>query len=209
MILGFAHLAINVDDTEQAMTEWSGRGYQLVAVHYAASNHPSKSQFLNCYQPKHDLLLLKGENLWPLELTHHGDTQGANQQITWAASHIILTVSEGTLDALRRLLLEGLGFVAKDDGELYLHSRLPGWSCKLKLNIGVTAPILLDATGPTCLAFYCNRIEEESQRLLMLGAESATDIFEMALNGRAMQIIMMRVPGGPLIELINPISRTA
>ena len=209
MILGFAHLAINVADTDQAMAEWSALGYHLVAAHYNAPNHPSKSQFLNRYQAEHDLLLLKGENLWPLELTHHGDIQSVNQQIAWSASHITLTVTESALDALRRLLVEGLGFEEQDGDELQLHSRLPGWSCRLKLNSGATAPVQLDATGPTCLAFYCNRIKEESLRLQTLGAESATDIFEMTLDGRAMQIILMRAPSGPLIELINPRSRTA
>lgn len=208
MILGFAHLAINVDDQARETAEWLTRGYQLITTHSGVPNHPSKRQFLDYYQPQHDLLLLKGENLWSLELTHHGRTQGENEQIEWAPSHITLKVSKEEITFLRHFLIDGLGFKEDDDKNLYLHSRLPGWSCIIKLNAEQTRPIKLDALGPTCLAFYSNRIEEDSRRLHEIGAEAATEVFNITLGAREMKISMMRAPGGPLIELISPKMRT-
>lgn len=206
MILGFAHLAVNVADLMVAEAAWRVEGYARNALYLDVPNHPSKQRFLTCYQPLHDLMLLTGPGLWPLELTRHGATRSDNTQMAWSREAIRVTVPHPA--PLRRLLVEGLGFRAAGDGTLVLDSRLPGWTCRLRLQAGASMPVSLDAAGPTCLAFYCNRAAEDAQRLIDLGATDPTGSFDLTLGARAMTIAMLRAPGGLLLELINPRKET-
>jgi hypothetical protein len=202
MILGFAHLAVNVPDLFEAEVAWRAKGYARSAIYLSVPNHPSKQRFLSIYQPSHALMLLTGSGLWPLELTCHGHTLSVNTQLKWGQESIHITVPDTV--PLLRLLIEGLGFRVEEDDTLILDSRLPSWSCRFRLQVGDTLPISLNATGPTCLAFYCNRIKEDAQRLIDLGATDSTGSFDITLGGRNMTIAMLRVPGGLLIELISP-----
>lgn len=206
MILGFAHLAINGPDLMEAEAAWRVEGYARNALHLNVPNHPSKQRFLSSYQPLHDLMLLAGPGLWPLELTRHGTTCSVNTQLTWGREAIQVTVPDPA--PLRRLFVEGLGFRVTEDDTLILDCRLTGWTCRLRLQAGPSIPVSLDATGPTCLAFYCNRATEDAQRLVDLGATDPTGSFDLTLGERAMTIAMLRAPGGPLLELINPRKKT-
>lgn len=206
MILGFAHLATNVVDLMEAETAWQVKGYVRKALHLDVPNHPSKQRFFSGYQPLHDLMLLASPDLWPLELTRHGLTGAFNTQLTWGREAIHVTVPDPA--PLRRLFVEGLGFRVTEDDILILDSSLPGWICRLRLKAGASIPVSLDAAGPTCLAFYCNRTTEDAQRLVDLGATDSTGSFELTLGERTMTIAMLRVPGGPLLELINPGKKT-
>ncbi len=205
MILGFAHLAINCDDLVRAEGEWLALGYARGALFRGVPNHASKRAYAGHDQPQHELLLLNGPGLWPLELTRHGSTSGDNRQLAWSLDAIRVRLADSA--PLRTLLLEGLGFRATGD-DVRLDSRLPGWSCRLRLETGETEPVRLDAAGPTCLAFYSNRIEEDAQRLLNLGASDFSGVFDLTLGARAMSIALLRAPGGPLLELISPRTRT-
>jgi hypothetical protein len=208
LILGFAHLAINTDDLARAEGVWRACGYARATRHAGVPNHPAKRAFTSHYRPEHDIMLMQGPGLWPLELTCHGPTVGSNGQLAWAADAIGVTLADPT--AMRELLLEGLGFRAVDSGaELRLDSRLPAWTCCLRLAVGVSEPVRLDAAGPTCLAFYSNRIEEDAGHLVDLGATDPSGVFNLTLGERDMAIALMRVPGGPLLELICPRTRSS
>ncbi len=200
MILGFAHLTINVEDLGQAEFEWLKKGYSRNFLHNQVANHPSKRVFTHSYLPFHGLLLLKGRGLWPLELTCHGPTEGENRQLIWSKEAIVVRVREPA--TFQRVLIDGLGFELVENGSLHLDSRLPGWSCRIRLKKDQNEPVRLDAPGPTCLAFYSNRVEEDACRLTELGAFDYTGIFELTLGQRNLSIAMMRLPGGPLLELI-------
>jgi hypothetical protein len=201
MILGFAHLAVNVADMEAAETYWRTKSYARTALYFDTPNHPFKQRFLSNYQQLHDLMLLSGSGLWPIELTKHGPTHSVNTQLEWNQDAIQVTVPDPA--PLQRLLVNGLGFCADND-DLVLNSRLPAWSCRLRLVAGDSLPTSLEATGPSCLAFYCNRIADDAQTLIGLGATDYTNEFELTLGERDMTIAMLRAPGGPLLELINP-----
>jgi hypothetical protein len=201
LILGFAHLTINVNDLGQAELEWLEKGYLRTTLHKQVDNHPSKKIFANFYHPVHDILLMKGPGLWPIELTCHGPTDGENTNLLWSTETIKIRVREPAV--LRRVLLNGLGFQLAKDGTLQFESRLPGWSCRIMLEEADSGPVRLDSTGPTCLAFYCNNLEEDAHCLIELGATDCTGIFDLTLGNRNMRIAMMRLPGGPLLELIS------
>ena len=202
MILGFAHLAINVYNLFDAELKWRTEGYTRNALYLSAKNHLAKSQFLTAYQSIHDLMLLNGTGLWPLELTCHGNIYSVNTQLQWNREAIQITVPKPV--TLQSLLVKGLGFRITEHRTLVLENRLQAWTCRLKLQEGDTCPVSLDAAGPTCLAFYSNRIDEDEQRLVDLGATVSTGPFDITLGERNMTIAMLRVPGGLLVELIKP-----
>lgn len=202
MILGFAHLAVNVPNLLEAEVAWRAEGYTRNAIYLTVPNHPSKQRFLSTYELSHDLMLMSGPDLWPLELTCHGVTRSINTQLKWGRESICITVPAPA--SLQRLLVEGLGFRVTEDGILSLDGRFPGWSCLLRLQTGYNMPISLDSIGPTCLAFYCNRTKDDVQRLIDLGATDPTDPFDIVLGPRSMKIVMLRAPGGLLLELIDP-----
>lgn len=201
MILGFAHLMVNTDDITKEETLWNQRGYQRIAHHMDALNHSSKAAYTQTYTPLHDLMLLTGDGLWPLELTFHGPICCENRQINWQKSHLKITSPK--VDAMRAFFVSGLGFKHNDQGDLRLESRLPGWGCEVLLEQGDVEPTRIDGSGATGLAFYVRRIAEEMENMRALGATDISGVFELTLGERAMKIVLMRAPGGPLIELIE------
>ena len=61
----------------------------------------------------------------------------------------------------------------------------------------------IDANGPSCLAFYSSNIIEDRKNLIKLGATDYSDVFNLSLGVKSMDIFMARAPGGILIELIQ------
>ena len=201
MILGFAHLAVNVVDLAEAEAVWKNYGYTRTVMYTNVPNHLFKERLLANYQPRHDLMLLSGEGLLPLELTWHGPTCAVNSQLKWDQDAIQIVVSDP--DPLQNFFVDGLGF-CEDNRGLFLNSRLSDWFCRVRLVAGESLQTSLSAAGPSCIAFYCNRIAEDAKMLIDLGATDFTNEFELTLGERDMTIAMMRMPGGPLLELINP-----
>ena len=202
MILGFAHLTINVGDVKTAEGDWISKGYERKALFCDVPNHHSKSTFTHSHQSLHDIMLLDGKGLVPLELTCHGEVTGINQILEWTLEHISLSVPH--VAAISGLLESALGFKREHDGLLALTSRFPNWGCKLLLKKGVDEMVRLDAAGGTTLAFYSNRIEEDTKKIQNAGAVDQSGVFELDLGERNLLISLMRIPHGPLLELIQP-----
>lgn len=136
-----------------------------------------------------------------MELTYHGDVHINNTQISWGLKSIFITVPNP--GPFLRILIEGLGFRHIENNTLILPGLL-GWSCTITIDTGERNPTMLDSSGPTCLAFYSNHIEEDSLLLQELGSTEKTEIFDLTLGERIMTVIILRTPGGPLLELISP-----
>ncbi|KZL01861.1 MULTISPECIES: hypothetical protein [unclassified Pseudovibrio] len=202
MIMGFAHLMVNTGELLKSELEWGKQGYKRTALLQDVYNHPSKKAFSANYTDRHDLMLLGGTGLWPLELTYHGVVQGSNRQVTWHQDRIQIEMDDTTI--LKRLLVKGLGFKANRDNEFQLSPMLPDWACRICTLNKFTEPTRLDAAGASGLAFYSRRIEADSEKLKSLGAIEVSEIFELVLNDKKLDIALMRVPDGPLIELIRP-----
>jgi hypothetical protein len=61
----------------------------------------------------------------------------------------------------------------------------------------------LDVEGFSCLAFYSNDLAEDTRRLLDLGAHDSTEQFGITVNRRDLSIVMLRSPGGVILELVK------
>ena len=91
------------------------------------------------------------------------------------------------------------------DGRIEIRGAFPKWSAQLRLVENKSAPQCqpLDIEGYSCLAFYSNNILEDVQRLVGLGAGSATEEFAVDLSGRRVNVAMLRSPGGAILELLR------
>jgi hypothetical protein len=199
-------MAVNVSDLTIGEAQWREEGYSCTASYRDVPNHPSKKMFCSYYKPFHSLALMEGAGLMPLEITCHGPTHSINKQLGWSRDTILIKIPK--FEPMCRLLVNGLGF-HKCEGNIFrLESRFPNWSCNVQVEEGDTQPVSLDDAGFTCLAFYCNRCDDDAQRLLDLSASEYTGSYELNLGERDMMIAMMRAPGGPLLELIAPRRKT-
>jgi hypothetical protein len=200
MILGFAHIAINVSDPIAAEKLWKKKGYTRQAFFDNVPNHISKKIFTLNYNKEHDILLLSGNGLWPIEITTHGINDFKNNQLFWNQN--LISVKVPNANELVEFLVNGLGFHSQNN-ILTLNSRFSNWECKIKVESDNSESVMLDGIGPTCLAFYCNNLSVDVQHLINLGALDTTECFEISLGSKTMMIAMLRAPGGILIELIN------
>ncbi|PJF37956.1 MAG: hypothetical protein CUN55_19445, partial [Phototrophicales bacterium] len=96
------------------------------------------------------------------------------------------------------------GFKECNAYDLKLISPFQKWTCNIRLVEAETLPVRLDAAGPSCLAFYSNRVGCDSLKLKGLGAKQVTKPFKLTVGSRVVEVALMRAPGGALIELINP-----
>lgn len=202
MILGFAHLSVNVSELDVAEIEWSEHGYTCQAIHRGVPNPSAKSLYRHKNPDFHDLMLMGGHGLWPIELTCHGNTEGENTVLIWSKEALTLQCRD-PIDAAE-FMVAGLGFQREETDYLILNSRLPGWNCRIRIVEGNPLPVSINASGPTCLAFYCARLEEDAHTLLNLNAGEYTGVFDIRVGDRDMNIAMLRAPFGILLELINP-----
>ena len=202
MILGFAHLAINTDKLDELEQFYSSKGYVKTSIFNEVKNAPAKKSFCINYQDKHDLILMENNvKNFSLELTCHGKITGKNNQLIFNENNIIARVREP--DEFINFFSDGLGFKNLSDNNLTFKSINPSWCCEINVERGDTENSRVDAYGPSCLAFYSSNIIDDRKRLIKQGAIDCSDIFNLSLGVKSMDIFMTRSPGGVLVELIQ------
>ena len=63
--------------------------------------------------------------------------------------------------------------------------------------------VMLDYEGCTCLAFHSTNPEDDSKKLIELGASECTGVFNVSLGDKRLLISMLRSPNGNIIELVK------
>lgn len=201
MILGFAHLGINSSDLIDAQEYFIKAGYQKENDFFGLENNPEKKPFLNHYVTKHDISILKSKDKLPIEITSHGKAFGKNDQLELSndCKNILLRMPDTSI--ADQLLIHGLGF-KRENGSYYFESFIPSWNCQIMIEESNTKKTMLDHEGPSCLAFYVRKIEDSLNLLVLNGAINYSAIFNLYTD-RKLNIAMLRMPGGPVIELIE------
>jgi hypothetical protein len=203
MILGFAHLTRSTGQIDDAIAQMQGTGFELKSLSRFVPSSPAKWPLMAHRATMHDLAMLQGR--LALEIIGHDtgsvkvpaalELDGENKSITVRVRDLS-TESDFMSQAFR---------CPSNAGEIEIRGAFPTWSARLRLVEDATAPMLppLDVEGFSCLAFYSNNPAEDVQRLLALGAHDATDQFGITVNGRDMSIVMLRSPGGTILELVK------
>ena len=198
MILGFAHVAYSSADPEAAISLFNrdiDRRYEGVA------SHPAKGILLANAAKTHDLILLKGQPTIEV-VSHDTGTIAGPETIGLDGSTIVLRVAD---PGRERAFLKA-GFAAREEEDaLLIPGVFPTWQATLKLHRSAQSPAgsPLDIDGFSCVAFYSSDLEQDRKRLLELGGHHQTEIFDVTLNGRRLDILMLRSPNGIIIELVK------
>jgi len=118
-------------------------------------------------------------------------------------------LSVDDLDRSQRLWSNGLGFreAATGDGwvRLDLGAPVPAWQFTIVL-VGSAEPVAapwLDGRGMTCLSFLCSSVERAGDVLTENGALRAMSPFRSCVNGKHLNVDVLRGTAGEFIELIE------
>lgn len=201
MILGFAHLGINTSNIEETQRSFIDSDYIEENSFIGLKNHINKKPFLKKYNNRHDIKILKNNNRLTVEITNHGEIHGLNNQLELSNDKTSIILSVPDLKLPKKILTEGLGF-KEEKNRYFLESLIPSWSCNIVLMQKDSQETMLDNEGPSCLAFYVRNIQETLNTLVLCGAINYSAVFCLTTN-MSLKIAMLRVPGGPVLELIE------
>jgi hypothetical protein len=203
VILGFAHLALNTGQIDQAIASFQETGFVLRSVHRMVPSAIAKWPLLTLPAKQHDLALMDGNIV--LEIISHdtGSVEGA-AVLGFDVETGLITLRSRNAARERDFFSSALP-CAETDGLIEIRGAFPAWRARLQVVEDATAPTLppLDIDGFSCLAFYSSNITEDSRRLIALGARDVTGQFVVTVNDRDLSIVMLRSPGGAILELVK------
>lgn len=130
-----------------------------------------------------------------------------------AASVVGLLVPVTDLDQSEVFWRSGLGLRSVTRGEAggrawargRFISPIPAWCLDVVLMESrdpLPRPVL-DAPGFPCLALLSTDARKDEERLLQSGGSDSTGLFEVGIDGKKLQVVVLRAPGGELVELIQ------
>jgi hypothetical protein len=203
MILGFAHLTRSARRIDEAVAQAQMAGFELKSVARSVPSASAKWPLMTYRPTLHDLALMQG--IVALEVISH--ETGSIE----APASLSLNAESGRIELRARDVRIECQFMSQafpcslSADEIDIRGAFPAWSARLKVVGDAGAPALppLDVEGYSCLAFYSNSPEEDAQRFVALGARDATDQFAVTVNGRNLNIVMLRSPGGTILELVK------
>jgi len=203
MILGFAHLTRSTGRMDEVVAQAQRNGFNLKNLVRSVPSAPAKWPLMTHRATMHDLALLQG--CCALEIIGHdtGSVQGPAALTLDAENGLIML---RVRDAGSETAFMSQAFpCAATAGQIEIRGAFPAWSACLRIVPDASAPILppLDVDGFSCLAFYSNSLTEDTRRLLDLGAHDATEQFGITVNRRDLTIVMLRSPGGIILELVK------
>jgi len=202
MIFGLSHLTINTSDIYATESLLKKNKYKKVLFFNAVQNHPSKKKFISSWSEDHKLMLLSSENKPSIELTEYQQKSILkNNQIKINKSVITLKISN--IDLFLKIFTNALGFHRAENNLIFLKGLMKKWDCKIKFEPGKSNPSFLDSIGPSCLAFFSSNLEDDSNKLISFGAQYCTRKFNIFLGDKKIDIILIRLPEGIIIELLN------
>jgi hypothetical protein len=203
VILGFAHLTRSVGRIDDVVAQTQGMGFELKSLARSVPSSPAKWPLLAHRATLHDLAFMQG--CLALEIIGHdtGSVQGP-AVLALNAENGLIMLRVRDVSAECEFMSHAFPCTSNAD-EIEICGAFPAWSARLRVVEDASAPILppLDVEGFSCLAFYSNSLTEDIRRLLALGARDATDQFGITVNGRDMSVVMLRSPGGAILELVK------
>jgi len=219
--LGFLHTLSDRQSLAFAKGQ-TGPGVELI-------HHPGSSlEHVGAY----GACIASADQNWPLlaEDTGHELRYTLNSDESWRPAHIetarfnAWTLPKSTtsgvacvlvncldLDASYHFWTKGVGAKptpsnAPSSPHLRFTSPVPAWSIDLLLiadaHLGSDAHAIDDA-GFNCVSLVSNNIKADRDRLLSLGATAATDPFTLQVNGKTLQLSLLRGPSGEPLELLS------
>lgn len=190
MILGFAHVAIGCV---------FGDGF---SANYDVPSSKKKWPLLQGRPLFHDLVIGFPSCLAPVELVNY-ETGLLRMpgRIRIQRQRTVEIRARDTESELKFLSVLGIW-----SGRLVrVGSHVKDWRIDLWVHQDDRSPLNppLDIEGYAAIAFYSTDVEKDEQLLLDAGGTSSTGKFVLFLNGKYLEVCMLRSPEGTIVELIK------
>lgn len=204
MILGFSHLTHATAAADRACAYWLERGWRAEWSAPDVVSAPEKWPLMRRRAMRHDLHMLAGPVRIEVIAHDSGSTQEPGRLSVSAQGGV---VEIATRDPAReaRFFREAMRFVEGEDDVLSFSGRMPSWSVSVRPVLNPRAPVdpPLDLEGVASLAFLSTAPAAEAEAMAALGARDVGTPFRIAVNGRALTVVMLRSPEGVPIELVK------
>ena len=207
MILGFSHLSLSTTNIVESEKNILKQGYQREFLCSQIPNHPAKLQFLNVFEPFHDIALYSHKTKPTLELIKHGNSFAPGQgAFEYNDNHVVMHIPSAKSLSF---YVESLNFRKEPEGSiLSIKSPIAAWS--LKIVIKECLPVRecsLDSPGCCVLALWCRNLEDRLNLLKRSGVTEYSEPFFVNINGKELKVALFRSPGGGIFELVEFKSR--
>lgn|SRR3990167_1365439 len=203
MILGIDHIALSVNDTDQAKRKLEALGFSSLFVEFNISNDVAKKHLLKEYRANHDvgIFLSKKEGV-SVEIVNHGLTVDTDAPYSYHDNYIELETAD--VNSEKTFWKSIFRFQETAQDTLVFKSPVRRWSCTIKLReTKLLKQYTLDSRGYTCLAFLTNNLAEDVSAAEKGGASDILTPFSLTVNKQLLNITMLRTPGGAICELIK------
>lgn len=202
MILGVDHIALSVSVLEDGLAAVEA---ERIFVQRGVVNPPEKRAILACYEPRHDLALMRPPRGPNVELTCHGPfLAGAiGPYGILQDGRISLACPDPVREA--EFWIRGMSFSPGDTGHSSKLARpVPTWCCEIACIEGPDSTgTTLDSKGHACAAFLVSSLEKDLEKAVAAGAKRETAAFGLSVNGNDLSIAFFRSPCGALVEFVQ------
>lgn len=201
MILKFDHLAFSCikDKLNESITNFSD--YESVFIEHNLPNLLIKEQLMQYKGATHDIALLNHKEKLSIEITAYDEVGDLVGKYDIKDNSIIVTTSSVKSSAL---FYEAIGFKHNSDNCYNIHPMLDDRDINIQFKenkMGSTN--YLDSAGFCCMAFITNKANKEKKRLEKLNI-STTDIMELTVNGKLLNVFFAYNEYGDMVEFICP-----
>lgn len=207
MILGFSHLIQSVESATTYSNILEQRGYVKLWEDLQVPSSKHKLRFLRMQATSHDLVFLRGELNVELVSHNSGTAEGPSSYRHRMGSVVQMAsiCPERDSQALQAVL----SFRSLAERKFVLESPVRNWSLQLELE-RVPASFgfpTLDTAGISSMALFSTNPSRDGKRLVEAGAREASDEFYVRVGDRDLRVLIARLAGGALVELISPKGR--
>lgn len=202
MLIGFSHLTYNCSNADKKISELINKGYKIDFEEKNISNNVLKKPFLKHYAPNHDITLLKHNDEYSIELINHNVLEFDIQDRIEYGKDIIVFVNDQYIE--REFEFWELLGLTVNRPKISLKRPIKNWC--LEFNIIESNKKLkeqkLDLKGITSFVFIVKNITDVKDKIKSK-VKVITNIFDVYVNKKNLNIFFVESPSGLIIELIE------
>ena len=201
MIIGFSHLTYNSIEPEKAISALQKKGYIDRFTEIGLENSIEKKPLLNYYSAKHNLHFMTHDDAYDIEVVDHMMKKNPVKQnrISYG-SRLQIKCLKSQLKSEEAFWLS-LGF-KKNNNTLQIYRPIKSWTLSFDLleSTDSLCEQKLDINGITSIAFIVNKMDVFLATIDFLWASQP---FNLQVNNKSLNIILLKSPSGLIIELIE------
>lgn len=214
MIIGTSHISISSFNIQKDIEDFCKNGFFLSFLDENIGNNIEKRLYLKKYSAFHSIAVLTGKSGIDIELVeHHKENTGTtnkNIDVVFDGGRVKqVEYKVQKLDESVDFWQNYMGFIpAQQENSFSIlekKSMFPKWNCKVRLtktDSEFNEP-KIDNGGATSFAFFTTNLAKAMDLFHQKYDALSTNIFQMNVNGKDLEISMLSGPSNEIIELIQ------